>query len=159
MKFVLAGSCIVALLVAAGPLPAAEPANPLRLTKDGVVFNYGVVPAQVALAHPDQHPERTMHRGVAPKGSSHLVVALSDAVNEQRIAEAEVTARVTLLGGGSVTKRLELMAIANQPSFGGFFPLDAPGVYRIRFEVRRPGIAEVAAAEFEHRVSLEVRRR
>ena len=51
------------------------------------------------------------------------------------------------------------MAIANQPSFGGFFPLDVPGIYRIRFEVRRPGIAEVAAAEFEHRVSLEVRRR
>ncbi|MEO8144629.1 MAG: hypothetical protein ABI654_10475 [Betaproteobacteria bacterium] len=159
MKFVLAGSCMVALLTAAGPLPAAETANALRQTRDGVVFNYGVVPAERVLAHPDQHPERTMHGGVAPKGSSHLVVALSDAVNERRITEAEVTARVTLLGGTSVTKRLEPMAIANQQSFGGFFQLSVPGIYRIRFEVRRPGIADLAAAEFEHRVLPEGRRR
>ena len=146
-------------LIAAGPLPAAETPNALRQTRDGVVFNYGVAPAEIVLAHPDQHPERMMHRGTAPKGSSHLVVALSDAVNEQRIAEAEVTARVTLLGGTSVTKRLEPMEIASQPSFGGFFQLGVPGIYRIRFEVRRPGIADVAAAEFEHRVFPEDRRR
>jgi len=63
-----------------------------------------------------------------------------------------------MLGGTSVAKRLEPLVIANQPSFGGFFLLGVPGIYRIRFEVRRPGVAEVPAAEFEHRVLLEDRR-
>lgn len=142
----------------AGPLIAAEPAHALRQPKPGVVFHYGVVPAEVVLAHPEQHPEREMHRGAAPKGASHLVVALFDAAKGERIADAEVTATVTLLGGASATKRLEPMAIANQPSFGGFFSLGAPGIYRLRFEARRPGVAEVASAEFEYRLSPEGRR-
>ena len=75
-----------------------------------------------------------------------------------KLPEAEVTARVTLLGGTSVTKRLELMEIANQPSFGGYFQLGMPGIYRIRFEVRRPGAAHAATAEFEYRVSVDGRR-
>jgi len=69
-----------------------------------------------------------------------------------------VFAGVTPVGGASVTKRREPMMIANQPSFGGFFSLGAPGIYRLRFEARRPGVAEVASAEFEYRVSPEGRR-
>ena len=145
-------------LLSAGQLLAAEPAHALRETARDVVFHYGVVPAQVVLAHPDAHPEREMHRGAAPKGASHVVVALFDAAKGERIAAAEVSATVTLLGGATVTKRLEPMAIADQPSFGGFFSLGIPGIYKLRFEARRPGVAEVAAAEFEYRVSPEGRR-
>jgi len=60
-------------------LQAAEPRHALRQAGAGIVFHYGVVPAQVVLAHPDKHPERAMHSGAAPKGASHLVVALFDA--------------------------------------------------------------------------------
>jgi hypothetical protein len=135
---------------------AAEPGHALRKAGRDVVFHYGVVPASVVLAHPDKHPERQMHGGVAPKGASHLVVALFDAASGDRIAHAEVTATVSLLGGVAVSKRLEPMTIAGQPSFGGFFVLGMPGTYKLRFEARRPG-APVAPAEFEYRVSHEGR--
>ena len=97
-------------------------------------------------------------RSAAPKGASHLVVALFDAAKGERIADAEVTATVMLLGGAPATKRLEPMAIANQPSFGRFFSLGMPGNYNLRFGARRPGVAEIASAEFEYRVSPEGRR-
>jgi hypothetical protein len=61
-------------------------------------------------------------------------------------------------GPALFTRRLEPMTIADQPSFGGFFSLGMPGIYRLRFEVRRPGIAQPASAEFEYRVSPEGRR-
>jgi hypothetical protein len=145
-------------LLFAGQSLAADPAHALRQAGREVVFHYGVVPAQVVLAHPDKHPEREMHQGVAPKGASHLVVALFDAAKGERIARAEVTATVSLLGGPSVTKRLEPMTVADQPSFGGFFTLGMPGIYKLRFEARAPGIREAATAEFEYRVSPEGRR-
>ncbi len=87
-----------------------------------------------------------------------MVVALFDAAKGERIARAEVTATVSLLGGAAVTRRLEPMMIAGQPSFGGFFSLGAPGIYKLRFEARRPGVQDVASADFEHRVSPEGRR-
>lgn len=93
------------------------------------------------------------------QGRSWLPIRLTLSARRRRsIADAEGTATVTLLGGASATKRLEPMAIANQPSFGGFFSLGAPGIYRLRFEARRPGVAEVASAEFEYRLSAEGRR-
>lgn len=149
---------LVGSLLLVGPLLAAEPAHALR-QRGGITFHYGVVPAQVVLAHADQHPERRMHGGAAPKGgASHVVVALFDAAKGERIAQAEVIATVTVVGGASVTKRLEPMTIADQPSFGGFFQLGIPGIYRLRFEARRPGAAEAASAEFEYRVSPQGRR-
>lgn len=149
---------LLVLLIFAANRVAAEPVHALREAGREVVFHYGVVPAQVVLAHPDKHPERQMHGGAAPRGASHVVVALFDAAKGERIARAEVTATVSLLGGAAVTKRLEPMMIAGQPSFGGFFSLGAPGIYKLRFEARRPGVQDVASADFEHRVSPEGRR-
>ena len=99
--------------------------------------------------------EREMHGG-AKRGESHVVLALFD--GEKRISEAEVTMHVTLAGGPSVTRRLQPMTIAGQPGFGAFVSVGTPGIYRIRFEVRRPGHAGAASAQFEHRVSPEGRR-
>lgn len=148
--------CGLSLLVAA-PAFTADPGHALQHVQD-IMFHYGVVPAEMVLAHSDRHPERAMHRGSAPRGSSHVVVALFDAERGERIADAEVSATVTMLGGASVTKRLEPMAIASQPSFGAFFSMGVPGIYRLRFEARRPGVAGIASAEFEYRVSPEGRR-
>jgi hypothetical protein len=140
------------LLLYAGLLGAAaqaQPAHAIRQTGE-LQFHYGVVPAELVLRHPGEHPERQMHGKSAPRGS-HLVVALFEAQAGKRVADAEVTAHVTLAGGPSATKRLEPMRIAGQPSFGAYVPIGAPGVYRIRFEAKRPGAAP-ATAEFEHRV-------
>lgn len=98
-----------------------------------------------------------MHGG-GRRGESHIVLALFDASNGRRIAEAEVTLHLTLVGGSSVTRRLEPMKIAGQPGFGGFVSIGTPGIYQIRFNARRPGTVAEATAVFEHRVSPESRR-
>ena len=84
-------------------------------------------------------------------------VSAAEQAHAIRFADADVTVHITLAGGSSVTRRLEPMTIAGQPGFGGFVSVGAPGIYTIRFEVRRPGAAGVASAAFEHRVSRELR--
>lgn len=121
----------------------------------GLRFHYGLVPAAVVLAHSDKHPEREMHGG-ARRGASHVVLALFD--GETRLSEADVTMHVTLAGGPSSTRRLEPMTIAGQPGFGAFVSVGTPGIYRIRFDVRRAGRPSVASATFEHRVTRETDR-
>lgn len=136
---------------------AAESAHASRQVSGGLLFHYGLVPAEVVLAHPQSHTERQMHGG-ARREENHIVLALFEAKDQTRIAQADVTVHVTLAGSTSVTKRLEPMTIAEQPSFGGFVSVGVPGIYKIRFEVRRPGVAGTSSAEFEHRVSPELRR-
>jgi uncharacterized protein involved in high-affinity Fe2+ transport len=60
---------------------------------------------------------------------------------------------VTLVGGASTTKPLEPMNINDLPSFGAYVPVGAPGIYKIRFDVKRPGVEGTVSAEFEHRVA------
>jgi hypothetical protein len=134
---------------------AAEQAHAIRQGTQGLAFHYGLVPAEVVLAHPKAHVEREMHGG-ARRGASHIVLALFE--GDKRIADADVTVHITLAGGPSVTRRLEPMTIAGQPSFGAFVSVGVPGIYRIRFDVRRPGMEGVASEEFEHRVSPELGR-
>jgi hypothetical protein len=128
----------------------AQPAHALRQT-GGLVFHYGIVPAEIELAHSEQHPERAMHADGARRGASHLVLALFDRAGK-RISQAEVQATVGPVGGPAVTRILEPMTIAGQASFGGFFSFGAPGIYRIRFEALRAAPEGTASAEFEHRV-------
>jgi hypothetical protein len=75
------------------------------------------------------------------------------AASGERIAKAEVTVYITLAGGLSTTKALEPMDLAGLASFGAFVPVGAPGIYKIRFEVKRPGMAGPESAEFEHRIA------
>lgn len=142
------GLCAALLLAPVGA--CAQATHSPRDTSQGVSFHFGVVPAEIVEAHPPEHPERSMHGGAA-KGRKHLVVALFDTSTGQRISQAEVQATVALVGGAAVTRPLELMNIADQPTFGGFFHMNPGRVYRIRFQVRRSGQAP-AAAEFEYRV-------
>ena len=151
---------LFALLLAAWflALPAsssAQNAHAIRQGTQGLAFHYGLVPAELVLAHPKEHAERQMHGG-GKRGQNHIVLALFD--GEQRIAQADVTVHVTLAGGPSVTRRLEPMTISGQPGFGGFVSMGAPGIYKIRFEVRRPGQPQLEQAEFEHRISPELRK-
>ena len=144
---------MIALLAAVFQLAGAAQAQPAHALRQagGLVFHYGIVPAEIVLAHPEQHPERAMHADGARRGASHVVLALFDMAGK-RISQAEVQATVTLVGGPAVTRSLEPMTIAGQASFGGFFSFVAPGIYRIRFEARRTPPEGMASAEFEHRV-------
>lgn len=148
----LAAACctVVAALASAGA--AAQPAQTQRQS-GGLVLHYGLVPAEMVLAVPRPQAEREMHGGAAGKSGSHLVLAIFDAASGQRISQAEVMTHITLVGGASTTKRLEPMNINDMPSFGAFVPIGAPGIYKIRFEVKRPGVEGTVSAEFEHRVA------
>lgn len=129
-------------------------AQPAHAAQQGtqLLFHYGIVPAEVVLAHAPGHAEREMHKGEAGRGKKHVVLALFGASDGRRVADADVTLHLTLTGGASVTRRLEPMAIAGQAGYGGFVSMDAPGIYRLRFEVKRPGVPGTTDADFEHRV-------
>jgi hypothetical protein len=139
-------------LVAAASAFGAQTAHAGSTSAQGLAFHYGVVPAEVVLAHPGSHAEREMHGG-ARRGESHIVLALFDANDQRRIADADVSVHIALAGGSGVTRKLEPMTIAGMPGFGAFVSMGVPGVYRIRFDVRRPGVPGVATAQFEHRVA------
>ena len=147
-------NCAWLMALACSALAAQVEHAPRRSSGD-IQFEYGLMPAAVVARHAKDHPERKMHGGAPSPSSTHLVVALFDRQSGARIADAEVEATLTLLGGASVRKRLEPMTIADQPSYGEFFSLGVPGLYRIRFEARRPGAPGVAYAEFEHRIGRE----
>jgi hypothetical protein len=156
MKIRLMGLVFGAWLAAlAGLVLAAQPEHSPRQASGQIDFQYGLMPAALVARHAKEHVERKMHGGVPSPSSTHLVVALFDKQSGARISDAEVEATVTLLGSTSVRKRLEPMTIADQPSYGEFFSMGVAGLYRIRFEARRPGAAGVAFAEFEHRVVRE----
>ena len=133
--------------------PAAQPEHGTRQAAGGIEFQYGLMPAALVAHHAGEHPERKMHGDPPSRSSMHLVVALFDKQGGARISDAEVEATVTLLGGASVRKRLQPMTIADQPSYGEFFSMGVPGLYRIRFEAKRPGTTGIAYAEYEHRVA------
>ena len=145
-------TAVAALLLAF--LPAVPQAQPAHSAQQGtqLLFHYGIVPAEVVLAHAPGHAEREMHKGEATRGKKHVVLALFDASSGLRVADAEVTLHLTLTDRASVTKRLDPMAIAGQAGYGGFVSMDAPGIYRLRFDVKRPGVPDTAGADFEHRV-------
>lgn len=103
---------------------------------DGVEIYLGVLPAEVVLGHPLGHEERAMHGGVpARQNRYHVVVALFDADSGQRFSGARVEATVGELGAGGTRKALEPMAIANTETYGNWFTLSAPGIYRIRLAI------------------------
>lgn len=144
----------VALACAASLTALAQPAHAQTQTQTrGLIFHYGLVPSEMVLSHPQSHEERRMHPGDARKGRSHLVLAIFDAENGERIAMATVMVYITLVGGASTAKALEPMEIAGKASFGAFVPVGAPGIYKIRFEVKRPGVPGTDKAEFEHRIA------
>ena len=150
---------LTAVLLASlhGAPSLGQGAHSAQQSSAGLLFHYGLVPAEVVAAHAPSHAEREMHRGPR-RGQSHLLLALFDSGSGARIAEAEVAVHITLAGGPSVTRRLEPMTIAGQPGFGGYVSVGAPGVYTLRFEARRPGAPGVASAVFEHRVAPERKR-
>ena len=154
LRSMAAGLCVL-LAILAGAAAAAQLEHAARWAGGGIDFQYGLMPAEVVARHAKDHPEAKMHGGAPAKGDTHVVVALFDKQSGARIADAEVDATVALLGGASIRKRLEPMAIGGLPSYGGFFSMGAPGLYRIRFEARAPAMSGTAFAEFEHRIGRE----
>jgi hypothetical protein len=143
----VAALAVVASLASGGAGAQASPPT------GGLAFHYELVPSEMVLVHPRANVERRMHPGDSRKGRSHLVLSLFDSQSGARISQAEVLVQVTPPAGATMTEPLERVDIADQPSFSAYVPIGAPGVYKIRFDVKRPGVEATVSAEFEHRVA------
>lgn len=121
-----------------------------RQTVDGVEVYLGIVPAEMVRGHPREHPESTMHGGVAT-GQSHLMVALFDAKTGMRITDARVNVRLSVRGGHlqEVVKQLEPMLIAGSQTYGQYFPMLASEPYQIEVTITLSGRDKPVVANFE----------
>ena len=124
-------------------------------TVDDLVIYLGVVPAAVTRGHPAEHPESTMHGGVAHPTAHdvHLVVAVFRKGSGRRITNAVVTARVQAAGGGARSVRLAPMTINRVISYGGYVSLGSFEDAMIAVDVTRPNLAptiRTKTARFEY---------
>ena len=158
-KFMWSGKFGGALLVLfagwllATPVLAGQPAYGARQGSGDIEFQYDLMPSAIIAAH--EHGEPKMHGGARGQNDTHVLVALFERSTGARISDAIVHVTIGVRGGEAVSKKLELMMIDGLASYGGYVPVPQPGLYRIRFEARRPGVAVVAYAEFERRVTRE----
>ncbi len=112
---------------------------------DGMDIYLGVMPAQLTQEHPGMHGSK-----VDKEHSYHVLVALFDSKTRMRITDARVKATVSLLGMGGSTRKLEPMR--DEPlSYGNYFILHEPELYRIKVQIRRGDSKHVSVAEFVFR--------
>ena len=140
--------CVIAAIVAmllvqnltTSPARSQEPAQ--RSTSHGLTVYFGVVPAAIAEGIARPRGERNMH-GPQPTAahSHHLIVPIFNSGTGERVTDATVTAKITQPGFEPPEKPLEPMKIADTVTYGNFFDLSRPGVYRIRLSVSRTGAA------------------
>lgn len=119
---------------------------------NGVLIYYAVLPAGLIRAYSANSPERRMHGGV-PDGKHvhHLLVALFDAVTNERITDAAVTARITETGLGSETLTLEPFDAGGDITFGNYFEFGRAVPYRVEIDIVRPGGMAPITTQFEYR--------
>ncbi len=131
------------LLFAANPVLAADSERHQQV--DGMDVYLGVMPAQLTQEHPGMHGSK-----LDKEHSYHVLVALFDSKTGKRITDARVKATVSLIGMGGSTKKLEPMR--DEPlSYGNYFTLHEPELYRIKVEIRRSDRKHVSVAEFSFR--------
>lgn len=146
-SFFLAGVALSFVSVPVRPGRAAD--NGQYKVVGGIGIYYGVIPAEIVRGHARSHGERSMHGGPPPSHDQyHLVVALFDAATSTRIEDAKVRARVSPLGAGGSSYRLEPMKVAGTLSYGTFLPIAAGERYTIHLEIERPGLPHAVTADF-----------
>lgn len=144
-SFGVSAALLIGVVLACLPAAAQQ-----THTVAGMVVNFGVVPAEVALradGHRDAHP---LH---PPPGSQHLLVTLDDDKSHQRIGDAEVSVIVTDPHGRVDQKPLLHTQGGGLPDYSELFEFRWSGEYRIRVLItRQPGGKPVEATFTVHHV-------
>jgi len=103
----------------------------------GLIVNFGIVPAEVALGaagHRESHPTHP------PSGSQHLLITLDDEKNGKRIGDAEVAIEVTDPHGRVERKPLLHTQAGGLPDYSELFTFGRSGQYSIHVIITaRPG--------------------
>lgn len=108
---------------------------------DGMRIFLGVIPSElIAKDYASSTPESEMHGG-PPKGKHfhHVMVALYEEKNWERITDAKVTATVLPLGMSGVTKKMTPFDVAGAMTYCNYFDMPIYGQYRIDLKIARPG--------------------
>ena len=140
------------LCLTAAPWTAlAQSGDGQSLTKDGLTAYIGVVPAAIVKGQAPGNSSPMPHAGI-PGGRHeiHLVVALFEANDGARVADATVTAQVSALALGGPTKPMEAMDIAGTVTYGGFFDMSGAEFYKVKLTIRRPGSPSPVVMEFSY---------
>jgi hypothetical protein len=98
-------------------------------TVGGMIVNFGIVPAEVALraeGHRDQHPTNP------PPGSQHLLITLDDEKTGKRISDPDVFIEVTDPNGHVEKKPLLHTQGGGLPDYSELFRFPSPGEYSLR---------------------------
>jgi hypothetical protein len=131
-------AAIVAMLLVQSPInsPAYSEVPAQSVMSHGLTVYFGVLPAPIAKGITGG----PMHDGrPSAAHSHHLIVAIFNSVTGERVTDAGVAAKVTQPGFEPPEKPLEPMKIADTITYGNFFDLSKPGIYRIRLRISRPG--------------------
>lgn len=133
----------------ASPVASAASGHDYKVI-EGTTIYFGVVPADAIRRSPKNYP--ASEYGVAPMGPQqyYVTVALFDANNGQRIADAVVRARVSTAAAAGPEKELEPMTIAASRTYGNYFAMAGAGPYTVTVQIRRPGAPEPIRAQFEY---------
>ncbi len=106
-------------------------------TIGGIVVNFGIVPAAVALradGHRDAHPTNP------PGGSQHLLITLDEEKSGKRIGDADMVIEVSDPRGHLEKKPLLPAQGGGLPDYGELFTFGWSGEYAIRVIITaRPG--------------------
>lgn len=137
---------LCAALLSAVALSSLPVAAQQSKTVGGLIVNFGIVPAEVALhaaGHRESHPTNP------PPGSQHLLITLDDEKTGKRIGDAEVVIEVIGPGGHREKKPLLHTQGGGLPDYSELFRFGSPGDYAIHVIITpRPG-AKPVETEFD----------
>ena len=112
-------------------------------TVSGLVVNFGIMPAELALraeGHRDAHPAHP------PPGSQHLLITLDEERSGKRVGDAEVVIEVTDPHRHIVKKPLLHTQAGGLPDYSELFEFGWSGEYSIRVIITpRPGAKPIEA--------------
>ena len=120
-------------------------------TVDGITIYIGVIPAELVKGHITTPGEPgALHGGTTSASSSHhIVVALFDSRTGVRITDARIRAGVIDRSNDHEPDiTLEPMQVNGAMSYGNFFQMRGPGVWRIHLQILRPGMSTPVEADF-----------
>ena len=143
----LFGALLVGILVM---FPVASSADHVgqSLVVGGMEVHLGIMAAQVLRQHPEQYPYHEQSKIPSGKNMYHVLLALFDRSNGERITDADVEVRVSPLGLSGPKKRLEPMSVAGAITYCNYFKLSPTEMYILRADIRRPDLSRAIRAEF-----------